>query len=578
MYRRRVPPILDTSPTQWRNLSGGRMKAEKGIVVSWRFRKTFKVIPGVKLDLTSRGLSATFGVAPFSVNVGPRGVYRNISIPGTGIWDRQRIGGPSSQSPDSRLLPSAEAPGIPFISPVPPSVLPPPGTEIHSASTELLTSESLEQLRRVLTDAYNERDELSREISSATTEASTATRRYQSWERGFLLKRLFKQSFATRKEAAETATAKLEELHEQLRLTTIATEIAVDREQAEPYYRMRDTFAALSECQKVWNVLTEKAIDRVAERSNANTAVTRTPVHFSLNSCDLIQWEQKVPHLPNRTGGDMYIYPGFVLYRSAKQAFALIDSRDVTLRFVSTQFTETDPVPSDSQIVGRTWAKCNKDGSPDRRFRDNCQILVAHYGTLLFGSRDGLDVRYICSNARLAEEFAKAWMGFQRSFQCGPVEQGELTPVLAGAPDKCCPTFERLRLASSRFVSAHQKFWNTVSPVLRGITDGERGPQTIRFSDEEFESYMANVVELITAAKEAVSKAAMVPQSERERFRNAIRELENSWNVFLPGSDHRINGDGLIPFVQSALAFEQAYVDFGETALRICKGLGVPLP
>jgi hypothetical protein len=61
--------------------------------MSWRFRKTFKVLPGVKLNLTARGLSATLGASPFSLNVGPRGVYRNVSIPGTGIWDRQRIDG-----------------------------------------------------------------------------------------------------------------------------------------------------------------------------------------------------------------------------------------------------------------------------------------------------------------------------------------------------------------------------------------------------------------------------------------------------------------------------------------------------
>ena len=186
--------------------------------MSWRFRKTFRVLPGVKLNLTARGLSATLGASPFSVNVGPRGVYRNISIPGTGIWDRQRIGGPSSQ-PSGIQVPSADEPGVPSIPSAPPSfpVPPSPATEIHSTSTELLTSDSLEQLRRLLTDAYNERDELTREISSATSEANFATKRYQNWERGFLLKRLFKQSFATRKETAETAVAKLAELQEQLR-------------------------------------------------------------------------------------------------------------------------------------------------------------------------------------------------------------------------------------------------------------------------------------------------------------------------------------------------------------------------
>jgi hypothetical protein len=86
------------------------------------------------------------------------------------------------------------------------------------------------------------------------------------------------------------------------------------------------------------------------------------------------------------------------------------------LRYVSTQFTENATVPSDSQIVGQTWAKCNKDGSPDRRFRDNYQIPVAHYGTLLFTTDDGLDVRYICSNAKSADAFAKEWMAFRMSF------------------------------------------------------------------------------------------------------------------------------------------------------------------
>lgn len=89
--------------------------------MSWRFRKSFKVIPGVKLNLTARGLSATFGAAPFSINVGPKGVYRNVSIPGIGIWDRQRIGGPSSP-PSSNQLPSADGPGVPSISPVPPLI------------------------------------------------------------------------------------------------------------------------------------------------------------------------------------------------------------------------------------------------------------------------------------------------------------------------------------------------------------------------------------------------------------------------------------------------------------------------
>lgn len=390
--------------------------------MGWRFRKS---LPGVRLNLTGRGLSATFGVAPFSVNVGPKGVYGNVSIPGTGVWTRQRIGAPSS--PPAGTEEQSQGAGVPYL---PPSVLgttmsPSPKTEIHSASTERLTSDSLEQLQRLLTDAYNERNDLRWEASRARAESNDAARGYNEWNEGFLYKRLFKDAFAARKEAADAAAAKVEELEEQLRLTTIATEIHLDTEQAEPYYQMRDAFATLSQCQKVWSVLTEREIDRVAERSIANTAITRTPVTFSLASCDLIQWEQRVPYLPNRTGGDMYIYPGFVLYRASRQAFALIDFRDVVLRFVSTQFTETDSVPSDSEVVGRTWAKCNRDGSPDRRFRDNYQITVANYGTLLFSSKEGLDVRYVCSNATSGEAFVRTWIALEMSFATEQAKQGD---------------------------------------------------------------------------------------------------------------------------------------------------------
>ena len=60
--------------------------------MSWRFRKSFKVMPGLRLNVSRRGVSATIGAAPFSVSVGPKGVYQELSIPGTGLSHRERIG------------------------------------------------------------------------------------------------------------------------------------------------------------------------------------------------------------------------------------------------------------------------------------------------------------------------------------------------------------------------------------------------------------------------------------------------------------------------------------------------------
>src|ERR1017187_1401129 len=544
--------------------------------MSWRFRKTFKLLPGVKLNLTAHGLSATLGAAPFSINVGPRGVYRNLSIPGTGIWDRQRIGSPSSQ-PSGIQPPTTDYDGGPRIPPLSPSI---PvslstATEIHSASTELLTSESLEQLRRLLTDAYNERDELTKEISSATLESNTAARRYQTSERGFLMKRIFRQAFAARREGADTAVAKLAELQEQLRLTVLATEITIDREQAEPYYRMRDAVAALSECRKTWNVLAAKTIDRIVERSTASTAITRDPVSFSLNSCDLIQWKQKVPYLPNRTGGDMYIYPGFILFRASQQAFALIDFRDVKLTFISTQFTEDEAVPSDTQIVGHTWAKSNKDGTPDRRFANNYRIPVVGYGSLLFSSSDGLDVRYLCSNARLAEQFAKAWSAFRMSFN-SDFRQQRSDDIPAGEnPNgsyktamedwkKACERHkasERAMGAFERFKIADANFRNSLANAAQVR---QKDPTCkVMMSDDDFAAYMATVVELIAADKELEEHSYLVSHFARNSFRRAIQNIEGSRLTFEASvSDGLINPEKLTPFFNAIAAFLSAESEF----------------
>jgi hypothetical protein len=390
--------------------------------MSWRFRKSFKVLPGVRLNLTRRGLSATVGAAPFSVNIGPRGIYRNISIPGTGLWNRERLDSPLAHRsvPTSAPTPYIAPPSPPEIPPAPqpPSYLPTidPANDIRSASTELLNSESMNQFRDLLRHAYDERAALEAELASANRELNFATDKYRSWERGFLLKHVFKRSFAERKEAFETAEAKVNEFSEQLNLTKLAAHFDIDREQAEPYFRLRDEFAALSECQKIWDTLARQAINRFVTRSAASEAITREAVRFELSNSDLLQWDQKVPHLPNRIGGDLYIYPGFVLYRASKQAFALIDFHDVKVSFQLARFIEEQPVPSDSQVVGQAWAKSNKDGSPDRRFSGNYQIPIVSYGDIVFTSASGLHEEYQFSNPALAQRFVNAWDAFQKSF------------------------------------------------------------------------------------------------------------------------------------------------------------------
>lgn len=62
-----------------------------------RFRKSIKIMKGVRVNFKS-GLSLTGGVRGASVNVGSKGVFMNTGFPGTGLYDRKRIGGSSSSN------------------------------------------------------------------------------------------------------------------------------------------------------------------------------------------------------------------------------------------------------------------------------------------------------------------------------------------------------------------------------------------------------------------------------------------------------------------------------------------------
>lgn len=53
--------------------------------MGFRFRKSIKIIPGVRLNLGKRGASASIGRRGATMNVGRRGVRTTVGLPGTGL-------------------------------------------------------------------------------------------------------------------------------------------------------------------------------------------------------------------------------------------------------------------------------------------------------------------------------------------------------------------------------------------------------------------------------------------------------------------------------------------------------------
>lgn len=57
-----------------------------------RFRKSIKLAPGVRINLSGSGISTTLGGRGASLNIGKRGTRATVGIPGTGISCSRRVG------------------------------------------------------------------------------------------------------------------------------------------------------------------------------------------------------------------------------------------------------------------------------------------------------------------------------------------------------------------------------------------------------------------------------------------------------------------------------------------------------
>ena len=59
--------------------------------MAWKFRKSVKILPGIKLNFSNAGVSTSFGPKGFKYNVGRKGVRRTVSIPGSGFYHTEML-------------------------------------------------------------------------------------------------------------------------------------------------------------------------------------------------------------------------------------------------------------------------------------------------------------------------------------------------------------------------------------------------------------------------------------------------------------------------------------------------------
>ncbi|MDB5679365.1 DUF4236 domain-containing protein [Sphingomonas bacterium] len=379
-----------------------------------RFRHSFQLFPGVRLNVSGGGVSASFGVPGAMINFGKGGVRSTLGIPGSGLSYSHQHWKPGHSEPGS---PDGAGPG--GVSPPAPGYTPAFAyqqmfqmREINSAAVEDLTSHSLVELHELIAQARAQRQEVENDLKEAggllDRDTADLDRRSRS-----LFRMFYKRRIAELQESVPETEAEIARLEEWKASTHIPLSFETSDDAKRAYGSMVRAFDTLRGSNRIWDVTFDRDVHRVIERSSASRTLDRRPVDVDFASSDLIQFEGRALRFGNVNGEDILIFPGIVLMPRADGAFAIIDLREVQLDFQFQNFIEEEPVPPDSKVVGQTWAKVNKDGSPDRRFNGNYVIPIVVYGKILFTSSGGVKEEYQFSNAEAAAEFARAFEAYK---------------------------------------------------------------------------------------------------------------------------------------------------------------------
>ncbi|MFD2920371.1 hypothetical protein ACFS6H_11655 [Terrimonas rubra] len=337
--------------------------------MEWKYRPDFKAFPGIKLSYGKKGIST------------------NIVLP--------------QASPAEELKRRQEKLSHQLHKPYEAQ------HEIKSAAIDKLTSASLQDFKNLLLQASASHVDTGQLLNQAR-QLYTNKHKKLSRLQHVLLKRFFKKRIARLEAETSSLTEEMNELTEQLQLSVINLEIDSEDIYFDLYKNLREAFLLLKQSHKKWDLTSSKRTNRVAERTAADSTITRSEIELLEKSLPIIQTPTPSFCLHNINGGDMYIFPAFMIIYESKDDFALIDYTDIKISYRIQKFIEDEAVPKDSHIAGYTWYKVNKDGSRDRRFSDNYQIPIAEYGEISIRSNNGVNELFSFSNKEYAVLFYKA--------------------------------------------------------------------------------------------------------------------------------------------------------------------------
>jgi hypothetical protein len=191
-------------------------------------------------------------------------------------------------------------------------------------------------------------------------------------------------------------------LKDQLRKTAVIF-YSFEPDVERAYQRLHDAFDALSECSKTWHIQGEGAVKDRKYHAGASTLIERKRMRLSTGGVPFVKTNIELPTIP--LGRQLLAFMPERLLVFSPEGVGAVAYSELQIGVTPTRFIESERVASDSRIVDHTWMYVNKDGGPDRRFKENRELPVVLYEEIYFSSDSGLNELIQVSRTGLGEHF-----------------------------------------------------------------------------------------------------------------------------------------------------------------------------
>ena len=198
----------------------------------------------------------------------------------------------------------------------------------------------------------------------------------------------------------------------------------VDSDMEAAYAQLHAAASELSGCAAAWHIEASGKVHDRKYHAGASDLVRRQSTNIRKDAPPYVKTniETVAVGVGRQT---LHFFPDRVLIYD-RNGVGAVGYQELRIDVGATRFIESESVPRDAEVVGRTWKYVNKSGGPDKRFKDNKEIPVCRYEEISLSSQSGLNEVLQLSRCGFGKSFAAAISLLGKSM---PKEGASVAPV-----------------------------------------------------------------------------------------------------------------------------------------------------